>query len=34
MRAMNWLLREFNGKTVIVYLENILIGNNTYEEYI
>jgi len=34
MRAMNWLLREFIGKTVMVYLDDILIGNNTYEEHI
>jgi len=34
MRAMNWLLREFLGKTVMVYLDDILIGNNTYEEHI
>jgi len=34
MRAMNWLLREFIGKTVMVYLDDILIENNTYEEHI
>jgi len=34
MRAMNWLLREFIGKTVMVYLDDILIGNDTYEEHI
>jgi len=34
MRAMNWLLREFIGKTVMVYLDDILIGNNTYEEHV
>jgi len=34
MRAMNWLLREFLGKTVMVYLADILIGNNTYEEHV
>jgi len=34
MRAMNWLLRKFIGKTVIVYLDDILIGNNTYKEHI
>jgi len=34
LRPMNWLLREFIGKTVIVYLDDILIGNNTYEEHI
>jgi len=33
MRAMNWLLREFIDKTVMVYLDDILIGNNTYEEH-
>jgi len=33
MRAMNWLLREFIGKTVMVYLDYILIGNNTHEEH-
>jgi len=32
--AMNWLFREFLGKTVMVYLNDILIGNNTYEEHI
>jgi len=34
MRAMNWLLREFIWKTVMVYLDDILIGTNTYEEHI
>jgi len=34
MRAMIWLLREFIGKTVMVYLDDIRIGNNTYEERI
>jgi len=34
MRAINWLLREFLGKTVMVYLDDILIGNNTYEEHV
>jgi len=34
IRAMNWLPREFIGKTVIIYLDDILIGNNTYEEHI
>jgi len=34
MRAMNWLLREFIGKTVMVYLDDILIGTNTCEEHI
>jgi len=34
MRAMNWLLREFIGKTVIVYLDDNLIGNNIYKEHI
>jgi len=33
MRAMNLLLREFIGKTVMGYLDDILIGNNTYEEH-
>jgi len=33
MRAMNWILREFIGKTVMLYLDDILIGNNTYEEH-
>jgi len=33
MRAMNWLLSEFLGKTVMVYLYDILIGNNTFEEH-
>ena len=32
MRAMNWILREFIGKTVMIYLDDILIRNNTYEE--
>jgi len=31
---MNWLPREFIGKTVMVYLDNILIGNNTYEDHV
>jgi len=34
IRAMNWLLRELLGKTVMVYLDDILIGNHTYKEYI
>jgi len=34
MRAMNWLLREFLGKTVMVYMDDILNGNNTCEEHI
>jgi len=34
MRAMNWLVREFIAKTVIIYLDDILIGNNIYEEHI
>jgi len=34
IRAMNWLLREFLGKIVMVYLNDILIGNNNYEEYV
>jgi len=34
MRVMNWLLREFIGKTEMLYLDDILIGNNTYEEHI
>jgi len=33
MRGRNWLLREFMGKTVMIYLDDILIGNNTYEEH-
>jgi len=32
-RAMNWLSRLFIGKTVIVYLDHILIRNNTYKEH-
>jgi len=31
---MNWLFREFIGKTVMVYLDDILIGNNTCEDNI
>jgi len=31
---MNWLLKQFIGKTVMVYLNDILIGNNTYEEHV
>jgi len=34
IRAINWLLREFLGKTVMVYLNDILIGNNIYEEHV
>jgi len=33
MGSMNWLLRVFIGKTVMVYLDDILIGNNTHEEH-
>jgi len=29
MRAINWLIREFIGKEEIVYLDDILIANNT-----
>jgi len=34
MRAINWLLREFIGKTVMLYLDDILIENNTYKEHV
>jgi len=34
IRAINLLLREFIGNTVMVYVDNILIENNTYKEYI
>ena len=34
MRAMSYLLRKFKGKNVMVYLYDILIGVETFEELV
>ena len=34
MRAMSYLLRKFKGKNIIVYLDDILIGADIFEELV
>jgi len=34
MKAMSYLLRKFKGKKIIVYLDDILIGADTFEELV
>jgi hypothetical protein len=34
MRAMSYLLRDYIGDTVMVYIDDILIGTDTYEEHV
>jgi len=34
MRAMSYLLRKFKGKNVMVYLDDILIEADTFEELV